>query len=568
MIRFVLPLSLLISTAPFARENQGSGWARALSAQVKVRPEAVPAGGGAIRLIAAQGECEGFQITAPPKLPVKLETAPLKGPGAPLKPKPYREAFVEVGTPSNARGAKGLWPDPLIPLDDSNFASFRPWEKTPEAPYVAYIELCTADSQAPGLYRGQVKLTAAAHMPSIIDVSLEVLPFRLPATSSLPNSFGLSLYSLAKGHGLSPEAPESRTLLRGYSELLLRHRVSPHGLSMEPIPARMEGGRLKLDFSGLDREQGDFLSGTALPNGARFTSIELKEPTKLPENASATQYWQQVRDHFRARGWIAQPFYYAKDEPKPKDYPAVMAQSERLHSAKGVPVLVTSYYEPSMAKAADILCPNLNCFFERSGGQTCKNVQSYEALKEKLGPRSKVWWYQSCNSHGCTGGPTSNPEVELAYDDWASYMIDHSALSNRAMGPLAFLVGIEGELYFDTVASYQSKSPWEELFQFGGNGDGTFFYPATPALGVRRHAPVETLRLKQLRDGLEDYEYLTLLAKNGKAELARALVRRWVHSGYEITEDPQKWAAAREEAATALKKANESQGRVPASTKP
>lgn len=563
MIPFVLSLFSLSTAAPPV-----TGWASAVPATVKVRPGAIPQGSPSIQLEAAQGECEGFQIVAPPKLEVRLEAAALTGPGKPIGVKRYREAFVEVGTPSNARGAKGLWPDPLIPMDDPDFAGLEPWKKTPEAPYVAYVEVCIPESQRPGSYRGQAKLTAQGRTAQTLEVALEVLPFALPSTSSLTNSFGLSLYSIAKGHGLTPDSPEARSLLRRYAETLLRHRVSPHGMSMEPIPARLEGGRLKLDFTALEREQGDFLSGRAFPNGARFTSIELKEPLKLPDGARATDYWQQVRDHFKARGWTAQPFYYAKDEPKPKDYPVVMAQAERLHTAHGVPVLVTSYYEPSMAKAADILCPNLNCFFERSGGQTCKKVQTLPELKEKLGSNAKVWWYQSCNSHGCTGGPTADAEVELAYDDWASYMIDHPALSNRAMGPLAFLVGIGGELYFDTVAAYQAKSPWVELFQFGGNGDGTFFYPATPSLGAKRDAPVESLRLKHLRDGLEDFEYLTLLSREGQDGLAKSLVRRWVRSGYELTLDPTQWAGVRSDAAAALKKRFESKDGLPTSNRP
>ncbi|HZH03215.1 MAG TPA: glycoside hydrolase domain-containing protein [Myxococcaceae bacterium] len=531
-------------------------WAFALPAQTKVRPERPPTSGEAsVVLGAARGECEGFQVLAPAGLSVKLDVPALRGPGVAIKPRAFREAFIRIETPSNGKGDRGLWPDPLIPLDDPAFiGADDPFRATPDAPYVAYLELCVPEGQAPGTYRGQVRLTAPGKSEAVVQVTLEVWTFQLPATSSLPNSFGLSLYSVAKGHKLDPASPESKALLRRYAESLLRHRISAQGLSMEPLAVRTERGELTVDFTAFDAEVGDFLSGRVLPNGARFTSIEIKENPKTVTPRERGQYWQKVLEHFREKGWKAQPFFYAKDEPKPQDYPTVLAQAARLHEARGVPVLVTSPFEPSMAKAADILCPNLNCFFTRSGAQTCKNVQPMAQLRQKVGPEKNIWWYQSCNSHGCTGGPTSDVGVEQAYQDWASYMVDHPALSNRAMGSLAFLVGVGGELYFDTVAAYQGKNPWESLFEFGGNGDGTFFYPGAPALtGQKRHAPVESLRLKHIRDGLEDFEYLTLLASGGESGLARELARSWTPSGYELTLDPAAWAKIRERAASRLK---------------
>jgi hypothetical protein len=225
-----------------------------------------------------------------------------------------------------------------------------------------------------------------------------------------------------------------------------------------------------------------------------------------------------------------------------------------IHEARAeIPVLVTSAPVGPLNESADILCPVLNCFFPRSGAPTCPHAQSLASMKSQLGPRARVWWYQSCMSHGCNGGPEADPAVEAAYRGWASYMVDHSGPRNRAMGPLAFLTGVEGELYFDTVAAYNEGDPWTGVFAFGGNGDGTFFYPGLPRkLGGTAHFPVESLRLKTLRDGLEDYEYLVQLAGAGEEKLARALVRRLVRSGYEIEPDVKVWEEVRGEMAARL----------------
>jgi hypothetical protein len=122
------------------------------------------------------------------------------------------------------------------------------------------------------------------------------------------------------------------------------------------------------------------------------------------------------------------------------------------------------------------------------------------------------------------------------------------------MGPLAFLEGVDGELYFDTVFAYNRKDPWLDVYEFSGNGDGTFFYPGIPSrIGGETHIPIESLRLKYLRDGLEDFEYLRLLKQLGDEAFARRLVGQLARSGYQIETDPLVWERARQEMAVRLK---------------
>ena len=98
----------------------GDRWAVPVSAWVKVRPGVRVQALSAVDLLAARGECEGFQVLAwPPAEAVEISAAPLRGPGGALPVSLFREAFVMVRTPSNAQGAPGLWPDPLVPVEVS-----------------------------------------------------------------------------------------------------------------------------------------------------------------------------------------------------------------------------------------------------------------------------------------------------------------------------------------------------------------------------------------------------------------------------------------------------------------
>jgi hypothetical protein len=112
---------------------------------------------------------------------------------------------------------------------------------------------------------------------------------------------------------------------------------------------------------------------------------------------------------------------------------------------------------------------------------------------------------------------------------------------------LGWLTGVDGELYYATVYAYNARDPWSEgVWDYGGNGDGTLFYPGTPSkIGGRTQIPVESLRLKHLRDGLEDYEYLHLLSALGDEGLARARARSLTPRAWEIEGDPAKWERVR-----------------------
>lgn len=530
-------LTVVLAASPEQKVQPQAG-AKVVSPLVKVRPGVAVKGSAEARLSLARGECEGTQVVLPGNVrQVTARPLALKGPGTALSGTLWREGFIDVKTPSNSQGATGPWPDPLLPVE-------TPGE--PSLPAIVYVRVCAPAAQEPGTYRGELRVKADGNAVAPVPFTVEIQPFALPVTASLPTSFGLSLYSIARGHGLSPESPEARTLLRAYARMLLEHRISAHGLSMTPPPLRFEDGRAVVDFRAYDEEMTPFLEGSALPSGARFTTAEVRECRQASTDAEKTAYYRAFAEHFRSKGWSAQLFFYAKDEPKPADFPLVRAQSTRVRAAGRIPVLVTAPLDDALSGSADILTPNLNCFFPRPGPQTCRNVLPIDKLRAKLPSGARVWWYQSCNSHGCTGGPAKDPAIERAYDDWASYMVDHPAPLNRAMGPLAFLTGVDGELYFDTVYAYNTKDPWKDLFEFGGNGDGTLFYPGTPArLGTKEHQPVASLRLEHIRDGLEDYEYLHLLAQLGDKDPARAFARQLARSGYEIEQDVEKWEQVR-----------------------
>jgi len=160
-----------------------------------------------------------------------------------------------------------------------------------------------------------------------------------------------------------------------------------------------------------------------------------------------------------------------------------------------------------------------------------------------------LWWYQSCMSHGCGDPPDSE-----CYRAWPSYMIDHTAVRNRIMGWMSYRYDMLGELYFDVNYCYdQGGDPWVTQHYFDGNGDGTLYYPGRPdRIGGTTHIPVESIRLKHVRDGLEDYELLLQLEQALGRDAVLALLAPVITDTYTYTGDAAALLAVRQLAGDAL----------------
>jgi hypothetical protein len=133
-------------------------------------------------------------------------------------------------------------------------------------------------------------------------------------------------------------------------------------------------------------------------------------------------------------------------------------------------------------------------------------------------------------------------------------MIDASPVGNRIFQWFAWKDGIEGELYFNMDESFgRGPDPWETQLLFGGNGDGTLFYPGKPSrIGGDTDIPIESIRLKLIREGLEDYEYLRLCEQAGLKELATRVATSMAPSLYQWDHRPESLYAYRRQMGEAL----------------
>jgi hypothetical protein len=547
--------------------GSGSGLAEAAlqvstaSALEKVRAtDPWPGGPSSLTLAAARNEFEAGQLLitggSAGVSGVDVEAGDLAdGAGHRLAASQISLARVEyytVTTPSDQTGSVGEWPDGLIPKIDTYVGERR--NGFPFAVGAGRVQAVWVDVYVPlgtpaGTYQGTLTVRATGETPVGVPVTLTVWAFDLPSTSSLPTAFYTGQSSLVQGHydtGYVDDATQI-TLLKRYTDALLLHRLSNQGM-VYPAP---DG----VDWTQFDRDWGPYLDGTGtLPGGrlpgARATTVALQDWGHQDD----VSYYSAWASHFRSRGWFDRLFHYTMDEPTPAQYPLIQSRAAALHAADPeLRSLVTHQVEPSLVGSVDIWTPVINYVDNKPGAQDASDLYGNHRpdYDGRLAAGDQLWWYQSCMSHGCgplDGTPVPVVDTPPYFNGWPSYMIDTAGMTNRIMEWLTWSYGVGGELYFHTTAAYEFgyRTPWTARYLFGGNGDGNLFLPGRPDLiGGSTDIPIETVRLKLIREGLEDYEYLTKVAQLGDRAFADAQARTLVTNTYTWSHAPAALYAAR-----------------------
>jgi hypothetical protein len=432
----------------------------------------------------------------------------------------YLEEFVNLSSPSSIEGGDGLWPDPLIPRVDRYANEARnafPFAVRRGRNQPLWVDLYVPAAAHPGKYTSSARVLLGGKVQFSVPIKLTVWRFTLPSTSTLKSSFGLNGINALKQHrGRYTNDEDLHSITGLYTKAALLHRISTNGGSMEPPRFSYDAGKMELDWREYDAEVGPFLDGVVIPpgeplHGARATSAEIRMPAAFQNDEQEKLYWTEWTKHFQQKGWSGRLFLYLWDEPASGDFPEVLKRGGV--SAEVQPALlnlVTAPFTQRLAAVVQIWVPLVNCLELKPGfPDFCDATPPLEAYARKTKPATNLWFYQSCASHGCNivGGQY--------FKGWPSYMIDASGAANRVMQWVAWKFGMEGELYYSMDEAYgQNNDPWVNTRLFGGNGDGTLFYPGRPDhIGGRTDIPIESIRLKLIREGMEDYEYLALLAK-------------------------------------------------------
>ncbi|HEY2744441.1 MAG TPA: glycoside hydrolase domain-containing protein [Polyangia bacterium] len=540
LVTLVAALATLASSSAFAQ----SVWTA--SATQKIRPTDAAGGGSSATLEAARNEFEAFHVVinggSAGAKQVSVAADPLSGPSGSIigEVHVFREGMYNVATPSNLQGTAGAWPDAMIPsvdeIDNQPRNAF-PVDVAAGAQQPVFVEYHVPEGAAAGWYAGTVHVTGG--VTADVPVKLYVHAFTLPSTSSLPTAYGIGWDDACTAHygGYTQCGGDAgvQALNNRYTRFALDHRIS---LSEVVYSGPSQNSDGSYDWATWDATYGPMLDGGmggALV-GAKLTAVRYMWTVDQAHYAE----WAK---HFRAKGWLDRTFDYSCDEPPAGcAWSSINARTAMVHAADpDFTTLVTTQLAPAtqngVVAGIDALVPTDNLLDPMPPSTNTRTT--YDPFLA-ISPQKKVWMYQSCDSDGCDG------IGDATQSGWPSHMIDAPATQNRAMEWQAWRQKVSGELYYDTTYAFTRGDAWSAQYYFGGNGDGTLFYPGTPAkIGGTTHIPIASFRLKMIREGMEDYEYFKALSDAGDAAMADTEAAGLSPSAYNNMTDPAQIDAAR-----------------------
>jgi hypothetical protein len=514
----------------------------------RVRPRDAPGSKRVAVLSAARNEYAPFQII------VRAGTGGLKRVNAvagPLVPKRghiiaadrialYREHYIEVGKLSpKSRGKPGWYPDALIPFLDpstgkqpvhARFAA-APFDIAPDSNQPLWVDVLTPRDATPGEYRGTIMISAEGIKPHRVPIKLTVWDFALPDTPSMRTHFGDAdvnpLVSrppqIAAWRSLD-EAGQ-RALQTAYAELVAAHRICP------PIPpflmpnVNADGSIDPQSTQAALKQWIERFHITGFP--IRFLGMDgrgwLGDPLGADRKRNAL-YLSSMYAYLRDNHWDKLAYVYVVDEPNSvQAYNDVRARARFVHEvALGLKVLCTKQPQVrnrawgSLVGSVDIWAPLWPMFQEA-------------AAKERRAAGEEIWSYTAL----CQGSP-----------DTPFWELDFPILNYRIPMWISWRFDITGLLYWSTTNWASTPDVWTNPLTFGDqyNMEGSLLYPGAD-VGVQGF--ITSIRLKQIREGLEDYEYLTILAQRRGRAVAEDVVKKIARSWHDWDTDASHLLRAR-----------------------
>ena len=452
----------------------------------------------------------------------------------------YREHYIQVRKLSpKSKDAPGWYPDALIPFLDpitgkppvrARFSA-APFDIAPNSNQPLWIDVLTPRDAIPGEYTGAITISAEGIRPQRVPIKLTVWDFTLPETPSMRTHFGNAAVNplLAPQNSASGglDEVEQRALQTAYARIMAAHRISP------PIPrflmpkVNADGS---IDPQPTERELKQWIERfhiTSFPvpflgkDGPGWRGDPLGA-----DRERNTRYLRAMYTYLKAHHWDEMAYIYVADEPSSREeYDDVRARARFVREvAPGLKVLCTKGPQVrnprwgSLVGSVDIWVALWPIFEEA-------------AVKKRLSAGEEIWSYTAlCQGH----------------QDTPCWELDFPLLNYRIPMWVSWRFGITGLFYWSTTNWASSLDVWTDPVTYENqyNMEGSLLYPGTDA-GVQGFVP--SIRLKIIREGLEDYEYLTILAQRRGRPVAENVVRKIARSWHDWDTDPRHLSEARAE---------------------
>lgn len=455
----------------------------------------------AMRLSAAGNEYEGAQIlvVAGPEHDVENVTVQLsdlqddKGNILPASLASWGWIkSIETVKPDISVEFVGKIPDAIIDGEQSFDVSAKDF--TP-----LFFRFYVPNGTSTGLYKGSITLSCGG-FEEIIPVELQVYSFNLPGKGSLRVSFSFFEDFYRDWYGGQALTDEQK---RSIYEFLLKYRIPPANIYTN-LPVYPELRFLE-----------------ELKGRTNFFTLQGWGKILNPQEAGAkVAEYQKTLEAIKKIGMEDCVYFYGVDELSDhlgKSLP--LAQQAHEYLSKDIPSLrtmQTSFPVPEIRQLFNVWIPLMNFYVE---------ANDLKFLEEIRAKSRELWWYAA----------------DLPVHPLPNFYLDYPVFDSRIVMTLTYKYKLDGILYWAVNREWKTnldirerwpEADWKPYIYHAlrgerkqRNGMGNFIYPK------RNGGIYASLRLENLRDGLEDYEYLKLLetltdrlekAKGATPEVAEA----------------------------------------------
>lgn len=427
----------------------------------------------------------------------------------------------------------GWIPDALIPADARPRLGGQPVRVPARSNQGFWIDIYIPREEAmkPGIYRGAVTVRSEAAVIRTLPVELRLYDFALPDENH-------SL-TFVYANDVSEYYPETPDIQDRFRRMAHRHRfdlvgAEPHG---KPFDAELLARYAPyLDGSFFTKANGyegpgEQIGEGVFPIGMYGSKVLGTEPEAMRKEADKwVAYFEELK-------WPGTYFCYLIDEPLPAKYDWIREQAAIVRGSAGagkrLPFFTTRRYTPELEGAIDIWC-----------------AHSVDAESVRHGRESgdKLWFYNGYRPYH--GSLILEAEaVDMRVNSWLrfrygidGYFVWHGThWRHNHQGPRGrWNQNVYGyAVTFMYVAKDESAYYGEDGVHFG-NGDGLLFYPGREPFFREQDrgvdGPISSIRMKNLRRGIQDYEYLWLAAQRGRRAEADAIAREAVPAGMHETD--------------------------------
>lgn len=402
---------------------------------------------------------------------------------------------------------RGLIPDPLVPAELRGSFEHGPGGMPFRIPggmtQAIWIDISVPPDAPAGRYTGAVVVTEFDSTTFTIPVSLDVLDLTLPDTTHLHNHVFWGWPTVPERHGPELDSQEYWTIFHSYAKFFHRHR-----LDLTDGVRKLDDFRRNLAgyYTGEFYTTAYGYEGPGQGVGNQTYSIGTYDQ---PSDGYRSGFYPDTREAWQAaadswESWFqdhAPPvlrFKYMEDEPPHVRWPEVREKGLWIRTSAGagrdLDVQVTTRIGEELFGAITLWMLGGHAGWPDSGGTSGYDVH---VVRTRKAAGEKVGFYNGQRPS------TADP-----------YAIDNFATDPRVNPWIAWKY--DTDLYFLWEIAYYASSdvniwaePWGGTLVYTGEDRK---YPRD-SRGLK--GPIASIRLKNIRRGIQDYEYLWLARQAG-----------------------------------------------------